>query len=145
MLSSCTVVESLCSYDPEVPRCALADQAPATKNISDTICRKPIRNRQEMVKGSSLGSLAIALLAYVIRIFSKVHLSIQSKVVFTDLWWDDLLITITVMAAIPYCTITTVSMSHVQSCPAAKQNADDFCSDTFWPVRCDRFLELGCC
>jgi hypothetical protein len=47
-----------------------------------------------------------ALVAFVVRIASKIHLPYAgSAASFTDLWWDDLLITLSMMFVIGFCVL----------------------------------------
>ncbi|PIA99029.1 hypothetical protein CB0940_03448 [Cercospora beticola] len=75
IMVSCTVKETL-----------------TTKNISDTICGKPIRDKTGITTGTGIGGMIFAIVAVIIRTISKIHIQTGggTPAVTTDLWWDDL-------------------------------------------------------
>ncbi|KAF7187197.1 Satratoxin biosynthesis SC1 cluster protein 4 [Pseudocercospora fuligena] len=88
-LGSCTIKESL-----------------SMKNITETMCGKPVRDRTHVIAYSGIGGMAVAIAAYLVRIFSKIHMPSQGLTFFTELWWDDLVMTIGMMFLIPLCSIS---------------------------------------
>lgn len=81
----------------------------AMKNITETMCGKPVRDRTHVIAYSGIGGMAVAIAAYLVRIFSKIHMPSQGLTFFTELWWDDFVMTIGMMFLIPLCSISVPS------------------------------------
>ncbi|GIZ36963.1 hypothetical protein CKM354_000042700 [Cercospora kikuchii] len=90
IMMSCTVKETL-----------------TTKNISDTICEKPIRDKSGIATGSGVGGMIFAIVAVIIRIISKIHIQTGGGAALTtDLWWDDLAVAISLVFVIGFCILS---------------------------------------
>lgn len=81
---------------------------------------KPVRDRRYLVSGTAIGGLTFALAAYVVRIISKIHFQAGAGTIFTDLWWDDGVITLCVLVVIGQ-SIGSVFRMCIQVCSAYKR------------------------
>ncbi|KXT12159.1 hypothetical protein AC579_2428 [Pseudocercospora musae] len=113
--SPCSPLDHACSCGnktiaAEVQVCVLASctisEALTTKNVTSTICQRPVRDRGSTVAGTALGGLVFALFAYMIRVMSKLHMRWGSAVFFSDLWWDDLVITLAIAVDLPFMILS---------------------------------------
>ena len=67
----------------------LTDQ-PATKNTTATLCGEPIRDETHIVSYAGVIGCVIAVVAYLLRMISKVSFPCEGAVkVINNLWWDD--------------------------------------------------------
>ncbi|KAI5362706.1 hypothetical protein Slin15195_G100850 [Septoria linicola] len=92
ILKSCTIKEAL-----------------TTKNTTERICQRPFRDRSGVVSSTAIGPMIVALVCYVVRIISKLHVPWAGDGRFTtDLWWDDLVITVAVLIMVPQAALVVV-------------------------------------
>ncbi|KAF2213071.1 hypothetical protein CERZMDRAFT_96742 [Cercospora zeae-maydis SCOH1-5] len=107
ILQSCTIKETL-SMDltqGQEQRAWLTQVFSATKNISDRICDRPFRDKSGLVSGTAIGPMIIALVSYIVRISSKLHIPWGGAPFTSDLWWDDFVITVAVLIMFPYASL----------------------------------------
>ncbi|KAF7187451.1 Satratoxin biosynthesis SC1 cluster protein 4 [Pseudocercospora fuligena] len=113
--SPCSPLDHACTCGnktiaAEVQVCVLASctisEALSTKNITATICERPVRDRGSTVAGTAIGGLVFALIAYMIRVMSKLHMRWGSAVFFSDLWWDDFVITLAIAVDLPFMILS---------------------------------------
>ncbi|KAF7190430.1 Satratoxin biosynthesis SC1 cluster protein 4 [Pseudocercospora fuligena] len=101
---------------------------PATKNVTDTMCGKPVRSRKNVVVNISIGGMVVVLLAYLARIASKLHIT-SNGLIFSELGWDDFAMTLSVLFAVPFFSMSrhftrigfgsdiwTLSYDHITKC-----------------------------
>ncbi|KAI5361673.1 hypothetical protein Slin14017_G084060 [Septoria linicola] len=70
------------------------------KNVSATICEEPMRSRQYTIKYGIAG-FTLVVIAYILRILPKTVGFAFNKHVVSQLWWDDIAISISMLIAIP--------------------------------------------
>ncbi|GIZ47756.1 hypothetical protein CKM354_001083900 [Cercospora kikuchii] len=110
--SDCALQDLKCScnsarlnYDAQV--CVLGHcsikQALTTKKISARICNEPIRSRQYTVHYAIIG-FSLMTGAYVLRMIPKMQLAFNKRNL-TQLWWDDMAISFSMLMQIPAITI----------------------------------------
>ncbi|KXS98298.1 hypothetical protein AC578_6831 [Pseudocercospora eumusae] len=113
--SPCSPLDHACSCGnktiaAQVQVCVLASctisEALTTKNVTSTICQRPVRDRGSTVAGTAIGGLVFALVAYTIRVMSKLHMRWGSAVFFSDLWWDDFVITLAIAVDLPFMILS---------------------------------------
>lgn len=89
VLRSCTVRESL-----------------TTKNVTMTVCGQEIRDRTGLAMSSGVGGLVFALVAYTVRIISKIDFSMgDAHPGASNFWLDDFAITVAVMIVTTFSAI----------------------------------------
>lgn len=110
--SNCSLLDLQCSCNSKdvkkhSQKCVMDSctnrQALVAKNITQTICGHPVRDRSATVRLSSGIYMAVAALSYLLRIASKIHIQWPWNGPFrciTQLWWDDVAMTITVLFAL---------------------------------------------
>ncbi|KAH7016650.1 putative integral membrane protein [Macrophomina phaseolina] len=83
--STCTVVEQL-----------------SAKNITQTLCGAPVRDRTMLISGFGLGGGVVATLAFALRLFSRV----KSKA--TSCGMDDYIMALAMLAILPFSGLSIV-------------------------------------
>ncbi|KAM3416072.1 hypothetical protein BST61_g9557 [Cercospora zeina] len=72
--------------------CSVKNQL-TTKNVSDTLCQAPFRDRRPKNRILVLSGLGVASIAFLLRICSKINFSRSANGGWsTTLWWDDAVI-----------------------------------------------------
>ncbi|EME78938.1 uncharacterized protein MYCFIDRAFT_60432 [Pseudocercospora fijiensis CIRAD86] len=113
--SPCSPLDHACSCSnktiaSQVQICVLASctipEALTTKNITSRICHRPFRDRRSTVSGTAIGGLVVALIGYTVRVMSKLHMRWGSAVFFSDLWWDDFVITLAIAVDLPFMLLS---------------------------------------
>lgn len=80
-----------------------------TKNTTETLCEKPVRDRTKAVSYGGIIGMVIALVAYILRMSSKLSCNGCSRITFTNhLWWDDAVMTLAVAEVIPISILSVV-------------------------------------
>lgn len=81
----------------------------ASKNTTATLCSHPVRDHTHLVSYSGVIGLAIAILAYLLRISGKVQSPCSGGIRWTStLWWDDFVMTIAMLLIIAVSAMSVV-------------------------------------
>ncbi|CAK4032225.1 cfem domain-containing [Lecanosticta acicola] len=96
----------------EITKCVMASctvrQQLTSKNITETLCDRPVRESSNISEASLVGG-ACAAVAYFMRMLSKVSFPCERGArVATDLWWDDVTISIAFLLLIPITVLSNV-------------------------------------
>lgn len=101
---SCTDVDVTAQSTQCVQATCTVQESLITKNITETMCGRPMRDQTNVIRGCGNGFLAALSIAYILRIASKVHLPDSVNIdSFNSMWWDDLIITFAMGAAAGIC------------------------------------------
>ncbi|KAL9527886.1 SAT4 family membrane protein [Sphaerulina musiva] len=83
-----------------------------TKNVTETICQRPIRDKRGPGLKSIIAGLVIATVALGLRMASKIHSPCAGNDGWsTTLWWDDAVVVFVLALAIPI-DVSAVLLSH---------------------------------
>lgn len=86
----------------------LTRRVPASKNITETLCDRPVREASNISEASLIGA-AFAVVAFVMRGLSKVSFPCERGArIQHDFWWDDFTITIAFVLLIPITVLSNV-------------------------------------
>jgi hypothetical protein len=89
------------------------DHLEATKNTTATLCQLPIRDQTGIIAGTGVGGCVIMIIAYVLRMASKVSFPCEGGIRFIScLWWDDVVMTFAVLeiSAVSACSVVLSNM-----------------------------------
>ncbi|KXT09771.1 hypothetical protein AC579_6150 [Pseudocercospora musae] len=116
--SPCSATDLSCSCNnatltAQVTVCAAQEctikQQLTTKNTTDTLCSRPIRDQTHIVSYAGVIGCIIALIAYLIRMVSKVSFPCYEEMrIYNQLWWDDAVITLAMAEIISVSSLSVV-------------------------------------
>ncbi|EME82506.1 uncharacterized protein MYCFIDRAFT_154994, partial [Pseudocercospora fijiensis CIRAD86] len=142
--AGCSLTDIQCSCDShhvnkQSTDCVLANctirQALVTKNHTQTMCGRPIRDTRRTIQISATTYQTTEAVAYLLRIASKIHVQWpwngRAKI-FTQLWWDDVVITAALLMS-----LGEASLARPISSPGLGQDIW-----TLLPHQVDRFAKM---
>jgi NADH:ubiquinone oxidoreductase subunit 6 (subunit J) len=115
----------------------VVDNVVATKNVTSTLCQAPVRDHTYLVSYIGIAGAIIAFVAYLLRIGSK---AVGDGSFFTNLGWDDGVITIAVAVMIPLSVFSpirksvNVDIETVQTANSQTVANLGLVSNHLWPV-----------
>lgn len=78
------------------------------KNLTEQLCQRPVRDAESFSIASIVG-IALAAVAYIMRLLSKVRFPCERGArIDTDFWWDDFTITVAMALLIPITALSNV-------------------------------------
>ncbi|GIZ47643.1 hypothetical protein CKM354_001072800 [Cercospora kikuchii] len=87
--------------------CKIREQLVA-KNLTEQLCQRPVRDAESFSIASIVG-IALAAVAYIMRLLSKVRFPCERGArIDTDFWWDDFTITVAMALLIPITALSNV-------------------------------------
>lgn len=96
------------SKDSESARGATDNGLPVAKNLTEQLCQRPVRDAESFSIASIVG-IALAAVAYIMRLLSKVRFPCERGArIDTDFWWDDFTITVAMALLIPITALSNV-------------------------------------
>lgn len=84
------------------------NRLPVAKNLTEQLCQRPVRDAESFSIASIVG-IALAAVAYIMRLLSKVRFPCERGArIDTDFWWDDFTITVAMALLIPITALSNV-------------------------------------
>lgn len=105
---TCLPREQLSTLEMSWPSGNSADHGtqPAAKNVTETLCQRPVREVSDIPIGTYIGA-ALATTAFFMRMLSKVTFPCERGArIDNDLWWDDAVITFAWILMIPISVLS---------------------------------------